>query len=320
MSFDHRGEGCSKTLRSNLDPDAYQPYRVREIVNDMEFLRERVFKYSKWRIFGHSRGSALVHYYLEMAPNSLESAFTSGFSIMPAQQQKNYAFVRARGYQEVGAAYLRLYPGDLSLVQEARRRIEEEKLCWQTVDNYKICGPAALDVLALNFLAYRSAWSKLHDQISQLQSKDGLKNVIQAQVFATNYGEFNYIMGTNAREFGSPSSGATAIMKADHSSPFYNPFLAELRFASEAMAPIAKVDWHSEVDALDYGKILEFLKLHPSFKYTLFSAELDPIAPPEMFKDELQILGKYVRLIPLPNMGHDSSSSLEVMNKVMELQ
>jgi pimeloyl-ACP methyl ester carboxylesterase len=81
VSFDHRGEGCSQTLVSNLSPDAYSIDRARKIIQDMEFPRSKIFKYSQWRVVGHSRGVALVLYYLEMAPSSLESAGLCWFGI-----------------------------------------------------------------------------------------------------------------------------------------------------------------------------------------------------------------------------------------------
>lgn len=301
VSFDHRGEGCSKTLPSNLNPEAYRHLTVRATVKDMEFLRSEVFGYSRWRIVGHSRGAALVHYYLEMAPEGLESAHAMGFAISSPERQRLNTLTRAQGFYDTAKAYLLRYPEDEAKVKKIRALITADT-CWQGLDERKICGPAALDVFA-NYLSRVSSWGDLHAKIASMIDFDSTYKAIQARLLIDVYGHFNYVVATNGQTFGSPDSLTTAQLK---NNPIYHEaFLSEARYIGDAIAPWVDIPWSSSVDPLDYGKVKKFLSNHPDFKYYLYSGALDPIAPPQSFSWEVDHLGSLVQFVNLPEVGHD---------------
>lgn len=301
ISFDHRGEGCSKTLPSNLDPSAYRHLNARSVVNDMELLRSGIFGGRKWRVVGHSRGAALIHYYLEMFPGALESAHAMGFSVASPELQALNTLTRAQGYYASAQAYLELYPEDEARVQKIRSLIQPDT-CWLALDDRRVCGPAVLDVFA-NYLSRKGSWADLHAKIGSMVDFDSAYAAIQARLPNDAYGHFNYIVGTNGRDFGSPDSALTEVLK---SNPAYaHAFLSEARFVGEAVAPAAGIEWRASVDPLDYGKIRRFLSSHPGFNYRLYSGALDPIAPPQAFRWEADYLGPLVTLVNLPDSAHD---------------
>jgi len=301
VSFDHRGEGCSKTLPSNLHPSQYAHLNVRPVVRDLEYLRQHVFGYKKWRVVGHSRGSALIHYYLEMAPEGLESAHAMGFSLSHPDIQAFNTLTRAQGFYDTAKAYLLRYPGDEERVKQIKSWIQTDT-CWNALDDRKVCGPSVVDVFA-NLLSRQTSWGDLHNKIQSMVDFNSAYAVIQARLPLDVYGHFNYIMGTNALTFGSPDLLWIAMLKEN---PVYkDPFLSEIRYIGDAIMPTVGELWRAQVDAIDYATIKTYLREHPEFKYFLYSGALDPIAPPQAFKWETSELGSLVNFVTLPSSAHD---------------
>ena len=301
ISFDHRGEGCSKTLPSNLHPSRYGHLNVRSVVRDLEYLRAQVAGHAKWRVAGHSRGSALIHYYLEMAPAGLESAHAMGFSIASPEVQKLNGLIRAQGYYMAAKAYLKRYPEDEAKVKTIRSFIKHDT-CWNALDDRKVCGPAVLDVFA-NLLSRVTSWPDLHDKIASMIDFETTYATIKARLPNDVYGHFHYIIGTNSQAFGSPDPTMFDVLKEN---PVYtDAFLTETRFVGEAIKPTLTVPWSSSVDPIDYTKIKRFLSSNPGFKYYLYAGALDPIAPPQAFQWEVQHLGPLVNYVLLPDSAHD---------------
>lgn len=317
ITFDHRGEGCSKTASSNLSPSAYSSYRVRNIVGDIEYLRKNVFHYKTWRVMGHSRGAAIVHYYLEMAPEAIESAHAMGFSIMPPELQLHYPLLRASGYARTAEAYLKKYPGDEAVVRQIRNIIVQEKMCWIGIDSRKICGPSALDVLGSG-LRNVGSWESFHSQLVSMVDAKTIHETIEAQLLKDVYGHFNYIVGTNGQDFGNPDSAHGLWMKNTKHSAYTTPFLAEIRYVVEAIAANSKVSWKGSVDRINYLKVKNNLIQHPSLNYNLYVGSLDPIAPPEMYLAEKNILGPLVNLTMMNGVGHDGWFEPVVINNLMK--
>ncbi len=318
VAFDHRGEGCSKTSGSNLDPALYEPYRIRNIVRDLEYLRKEVFKYPKWRIVGHSRGAALVHYYLEMAPQSLEAAFAMGFAIMPGDMQTQYPMFRALGYYRAAKEYLRRYPDDEARVQAIRRQIVDDKICWDGMDDRRLCGPGALDVLGAQNLKNVSSWASLHQLLLGMVDTQSIRDGVDGQLKKDVYGHFNYIVATNSQDFGGPDEGVTLSLKATESPLYVEPFLSEIRYLGDAIAPTVPFRWEGHIDQVRYGRILRFLDHHPGFRFELFGGYYDPIAPLELYQGELRLLADRATFTVLPESGHDGWYDPILLNRVMK--
>ena len=306
ISFDHRGEGCSKTIRSSLDPKLYEVYRIRNIVRDMEFLRENVFGLKTWRVHGHSRGGAMVHYYLEMAPQSLESAHATGFTILPDDFQKNYAYNRARGNALVAEEYLKRYPGDDVLVAKIRKTVSDNNMCWRGLDNRHICGASAVDVLGAIYIKNPSSWAAMHGVIVKM-SADGapLYSMMEAEILKDLNAHFNYIMATNTVDLGAPDSHTSEYLRRSADPIYVKPFVAELRYVTEALASTTSIDWKGDIDLLDYKRVKLFLDGHPNFRFALYAGAYDPIALPEYYKPSLDYLNGRAKFTVLNDSGHD---------------
>lgn len=317
VAFDHRGEGCSKTLPSNLTPDNYSAYRVRTIVHDLEFLRKEVFGYRKWRIMGHSRGAAIAHFYLEMAPEGLEGVHAMGFSFMPLEMQREYTSVRALGFYRVAQAYLRQYPGDADRVATIRSLITED-MCWESFDGRTMCGPNVLDVLASN-LSYVSSWPILHELLAKMIDRDSIRDIIEGQMKQNIYGHFNYILATNGLDFGNPSLLSSAHLRTSESMLYTQPFLAEIRYLSGSVEPTVGFEWEHGAETVDYQVIRQNLISNPGIRYFLYAGELDPVVPLEMFVyEEAQLADlEQFRFQILSGAGHDGWYDSQIIKNLM---
>ena len=316
VAFDHRGEGCSKTLPSNLEPAAYEVYRIRSLVRDVEFLRTNVFHYARWRVVGHSRGAALVHYYLEMAPDGIESAHAMGFSIMPDGAQGNYPMVRALGYYQTSQAYQDKYPDDAALLEKVRQTIRDENMCWTGVDAAQVCGPAVTDILGYNFVKNLTSWPTLHQKIAEMTDAAAIRATLAPYVPSDTYGHFNYLVATNGRDFGSPDRAQMKLLHDTRNPIYADPLIAELRYVYEAIVPTVRIDFSPSVDPLDYDLVIKHLDEHPDLKYFLYGGTVDPIAPLSMYQGEVRKLGPRVRFEVLPS-GHDGWFHPKLLENVM---
>ncbi len=98
----------------------------------------------------------MVHYYLEMAPQSLESVTGMGFSLMDGDLQKEYPRLRAMGFARAAKAYLQRYPDDANLVLQIRKMTDTAGLCWfgkQLANTNSACPHSTFQV---------HRWTKIH--------------------------------------------------------------------------------------------------------------------------------------------------------------
>ena len=317
VSFDHRGEGCSKTLPSNLRPEVYAPYRLREVFRDLEYLRSEVFGYRKWRILGHSRGAALAHVYLESAPEGLESVHAMGFSFMPLEMQESYTGVRALGYYRVAKVYLQKYPGDEQRVAEIRAMVPQD-MCWESFDGRVLCGPDVIDILSKH-LFYTSSWPVLHEILSKMVDPPSIHAAIEEELKKNIYAHYNYILGTNGLDFGNPSLDNARVFEEGQSPLFTEPFLSELRYVGSTLQWGLDFTWRSSATTVRYDVIRKNMLANPGLRYFLYAGEFDPGLPLEMFVAEESKLGdlEQFRYRILEGTGHDGWAHPDVIAQVM---
>lgn len=309
IGVDLRGEGCSNTLAANLHPREYGHLRINQVVRDLEFLRTHVFNYRQWRVFGQSRGAAIVHHYLEKYPRAIESAHAHGFTVLTDVDTYKNSLYRARGYAARAQEYLKEFPGDDVLVDKLRNRIPSF-MCWNEVDDIKVCGPSAMDVYGI-WLTYRDAWTDLHNEIGGYFLTDGsidqekLFSNLAIRIRGTVYSHFNYIVGTNGQDFGSPNSRWSRWI-SDFEPETFNPFVSEIRYYTLAVNA-GKPDtlWNGNVDIINYASLA--LHINKNRPFFLYASRYDAIASPEAFGSELRWLssrpGFHFEI--LPNSGHE---------------
>lgn len=305
VAVDLRGEGCSKTESGNLDPQSYSNYGVRSIVRDLEFLRTNVFQYSAWRLAGHSRGASIVQYYLEMSPEGIESAVAAGYSVMSPSRQREYTRIRGEGFHAAATKYEQRYPGDRARLENLRQRLDNSRVCWNLFDGRTLCGGIAVDVLS-SLLARYDLWNQLHTMILQMSDLNYAQQVINSMLMQNVIvAQTGYVLGTQGRDFASMSKADILSLKQLGDPIYQDTLLSEIRLMADGIIPISPYDWASDVDNLDYDKVRAGLREH-NIDYFLFSSEHDPIAPPTMYADQVQILGSEVVYKNLSNAGHEA--------------
>jgi pimeloyl-ACP methyl ester carboxylesterase len=315
FSLDQRGEGCSNNLPGNLAPSNYTHLKTRNTVYDLEFLRKKHFQGRPWRALGQSRGSIILHYYLEMHPDSLESVHAHGWSIMPAHLAPSMTRLRAIGYQRASAEYVRKFPGDISLLQKIRASISPIT-CWNSFEGRRHCGPEVIDVFALD-LARFALWENLHKSFNSVINPDGsvdsqkVYSLVAERIKFDLFAHLNFIVGTFAQELAYPDY--QTLLKLTGSPEFDLPLLSEVRWLRNGILPVANLSWSTQADPVDYIRIRRYLESHPKFKYYLYSGVWDPAAPMEMFDYEVRTLGSNVNYTNFQTSGHDGWWSEEIV-------
>lgn len=328
VAMDNRNEGCSHVKAYDDLPDAYDKFRARNIVRDLEALRIKLYgKNSKWRIFGQSRGTTISHYYLEMFPESLESVQTHGGAMTTAKTAEKYTLQRsyfnARGSQRFALKF----PEGAEVVRTAKKYFQDQGICLPMnlgmmnlpiSERPTVCGALITDSISYKLSNY-ARWKDLSDSLTALKLPDGsldTKKVVdnfQKEIDGNIYVQYmNYILGTNSRDNGSPAPRNFQAINNDRE--LQKALISEGRFVANAVYPAYLSLGYPRVlgssDQLDFNNVKSFLKNYEAknsqkFKLTIFSSYFDTIGGPEMYVEEKQILGEYVDFKILPNSGHE---------------
>ena len=243
-ALDLRGESCSKPegLRSDLHPFNYKAFNLVNTALDIEFLRLNGYfgKADKIRIFGQSRGAALVHHYFSLFPNAVESAHAHGFSVQPTENDgMNGVQLRAEAMLNAWRNYTQKFPDDAALAKRIKSAIPKDK-CWTGIDETQICGPESLGILGI-VLARPTAHESIHKALLDMTDEKG--NPSQEKIFkiigerwlTTSYKEFNYVMGTNGYDIASLGSGGATQLKDQKDAAYFEAPFSEVRFINEAI-------------------------------------------------------------------------------------
>ncbi len=308
VSLDQRGgNSCSSDFTGSLPIASYTYLQATNIVNDLEYLKRVYFGNRKWRAFGQSRGSLVLHLYLNYFPSSLESVHAHGWSLMSASQAPKMTFLRAYSNLRTSAAYLKKYPQDKVMISKIRASINQQ-MCWPAFEGHRYCGPNLVDIFGYN-LGKPTSWDETHKTLSSVFDSTGNVNasamyaMIQTAIKADGFVWINYIAGTFSQEAFYPDFASLIALKSD---PIYQiPVLSEIRYLSEVILPAHGINWRSNSVVPDYDRIRNFLTRNPTVKYYLYSGALDSISPVESFQHELSMLGNKVIYTNFPNSGHD---------------
>ncbi|GEM_PF-6617644 len=308
VSLDQRGgNSCSADLTGNLPLTSYIHLQATNIVNDLEYLRRYYFSGRKWRAFGQSRGSLVLHMYLNYFPNSLESVHAHGWSLMDSGQASKMTFIRANAYLRTSEAYLKKYPQDRAIVAKIKRSINNQ-ICWPAFEGHTYCGPSVVDIFGYD-LGKPTSWDGIHKNLVGTLDANGnvnptaLYNVILKAIKSDGFAWINYIAATFSQESFYPDYASLVALR---NFPIYNmPVLSEIRYLSDVIKPSHGIKWRSNSFVPDYAKIKSYLERNPRFNYFLYSGALDSIAPVEIFQHEVSKLGGAVKYNHFLNSGHD---------------
>ncbi len=338
VSIDNRNEGCSHSMAYDKNPSDYRIFRSRQIVEDLELLRAKLYpgsagssRLTQWRVFGQSRGVTIAHHYLEMYPDSLESVQTHGFAALPANRIPEYTFMRsqwnARGSERFEAAF----PEAATVLREAQSYFEKNKICLPMnfgkmnlplATQPLACGAKITDSISYKLSNY-AKWSVISQDLLGLRMVNGeldtakLGPAFTKELNGNIYvGHMNYIMGTNGQDVASPSPESFPMIRSDLA--LSKALISEGRFVADIVYPAYLKSgyplWTSGGDAFDFDKVRANLEKYKTaygrpFSFVLFSSIFDTIAGPEMYQDEKALLGDLVEVRSLTNSGHEGWST-----------
>ena len=317
LAFDHRGEGCSKRMASNLDPMEYEQYRLRYVYKDVEYLRTMVLNYPRWRMFGNSRGATIIMHYLanyaQANPRAVEAAHLHGNVLMPSPETPN--LIRQRSFYKTGQFYLNEFPEDALLLANIRLAIGPGE-CWTGVDDVKICGPVAPDLLSFS-LTNKRKWPDIHVAIQNMLT-DGNPDLSKIRTEMQKHSKIGYanfvtyILGVNLRDTGSmPSPDQNEHGELTNDPSYEGSFLSENRLLLKQIYPFHQARGlkipHSGVDPISYSNVIEGLKKSGA-KLFYYQSIFDPIGNETVAKANLKAFAKLENLfsyIELKNSSHD---------------
>ncbi|MGE0526602.1 MAG: alpha/beta fold hydrolase [Bdellovibrionales bacterium] len=323
VAFDHRGEGCSKRMASNLAPSEYEHYRLRYVVKDMEYLRQNFLRYPRWRMLGQSRGaSILLHYlanYAGMNPGVVESAHVHGVVVKP-DPTAPYLILQ-RGFYRTGLRYLQEYPEDANRVLKIKSAIADDD-CWLGMDGVKVCGPSIIDLLSFH-LTDKRRWPVLHGFIAAMLTHEEpdrakIRSELQKHVKSGYYRFVPYLLGTNLVDTSSmPSADQNQNGELTTDTSYSESFLCETRPLLEQIYPFFEAKGmeipHSAVDPISYEKIIEGLRAGQT-RLFFYHSVFDPIGNEviaEANRERLQELGELFSFVRLENSSHEGWFSEE---------
>lgn len=347
IGLDLRGEGCSNDMAMDQDLSMFSNYRARNIVKDLELLRKNIYGNSiKWRVFGQSRGSVIAHYYLEMAPDALESFASHGYSMGSQSSMENYSHIRSLFSARASHEFVKRYPRAGVALLRLRNWTESKsgKFCFDVnmngnkMSKNTICGADAVDGFSFSLVSLK-VWPTFAASLEELLTEDSSTHsgidetkanaLLQKTLNGNNYVNiFNYIIGTNGLDMGHPSPKALSTILQDKE--IISAPIVEGRFILNAILP-----WYSRhygtlysasADPIDYSKIRKFLtdyknSNNKTFQIDLFTSLHDAVAGPEAYLDERKELENLATFHILTNSGHEGwSTEAEVANLLLDYQ
>lgn len=327
ISLDLRGEGCSNFFPYNQNYLSFRDVTLEATVRDLELLREKIIPGKQWRIFGQSRGSAIVHRYLEMFPDSLESVHAHGLAMQNKNGYENYSLNRSLFNARTGQVFYEKYPSAGQVIDEIRDWLTHDQQCFTL--NYavgemeaskrpKVCGAKVVHAFS-GRLSAMSGWKAFAESLvavknseTQKINTEEAKKLLQSALDSSLYTRFmGYIFGTNSLEFHAPD---IAVLEKAMAHPFLQTAkLSEGHFILQVAYPIYEQLHGSFLKAnhipYDFDKVRKSIENRKNTSQPLdvfvYMSSWDPVAAPEAFDDEKEELKDSAQFILIPESAHD---------------
>jgi pimeloyl-ACP methyl ester carboxylesterase len=328
--IDQRGTGCSSPY-PELDDSSPETvagstkeiasWGSRGIVSDAEQIREKLFgKDSKWTIFGQSYGGLIVHRYLEIAPQSIHKAVSHGYA-----SEEAFALLKQRHLKQVALphVFFAKYP-DAARVTKKIMAYLDKGVCFK--GEWEVCGRKALDRLFL-YLGFRDNWKSLKNNVFDMLEKDDgsidiqmLTRLVEIVNFSKPPGAYENAAGLvlsyteiaprkiNPDDVGSCKEIIESLSEKERTAEI---FFAECRpntpqtISSERRDRYEAMNEGLELDPINLEQIRENLTQYEDLTFNLYSGELDPFVPSEVFKTERRELKGLVNYTNFPDSGHE---------------
>lgn len=313
--FDQRGTGCSGSFESA----PADQFSSESIVRDMELIRKTLFGGRRWKVFGQSFGSLVVHRYVQTAPEGLAAGYAHGFGLMAdpggyREASKLYAAAAARRYYEA-------HPDDRARVAALLRR----SCPGLAGEAAAACGARVLPDWGSRMID-PADWPKLREELARSEPR-----AAEEPQAAREEPEAPAGKPLSARE-----TAIHTIVRQEYLPPSYDPAdpfscrrgrrALAARHPPEEAALFWSCDEYTgakkELYARNVGLPVSYLSLaefkraleaSPWVKFYLYSGEHDPYSPPPYFEDEARELKGRITYRLLPGGGHFDHNRKEVL-------
>lgn len=331
--IDQRGTGCSSGFPVGASADTIEKlkwYGSAGIVNDAEVLRKKIIGEKKWKVFGQSFGSHVVHRYIKMFPSSISKAYAHGYPVGPSDFDFSFSRIASQG--AVLASYLTSHNSDRARLKALNMYLADPAKCYKNgADEY--CGFENLTPF-IYLLGFRDDWSTFHSWLVSVVpidsvNEEGLRHFI-AQLTSryffyhnmapmTDYNLANMDISLNFLGIADTNSTPIdydkcmaiykkmeTVYKIKQSEMLLNECQAPVQFAfRDQLRVILMNRMTDESSSLLRLEDIKTVLSHNPISFYLYSGGLDSFVPKDLFALESKSLGSLVNYTNFSESGHD---------------
>lgn len=318
--MDQRGTGCSSPYPSEVE--RIRHYGTRSIVLDAETIRKQLIGLSgKWNVFGHNYGGLIVRRYLEIAPRSVATAVSYGYS--GANNPEQLA-ARYLAQKQALDRFLIRYIDMESYLQKLRAKLDDVKPCFGNQYS-QVCGRDIIDLVGF-WLIYQENWVPLREELLKLLDSRGDINDNELTIFARSHFNMNpntslahivlSILELTAEPFDASDLWGTKraihLLQSRRVDPL-SWLISEARWdmvansveRAFAAKPIAR-------DPLNHRQIALNLLLPQGPRFLMYAGQRDDINPPNALYADYNRYAPRAQLKIFLQLGHEGAFSPQV--------
>ncbi|NNN05076.1 MAG: alpha/beta fold hydrolase [Elusimicrobia bacterium] len=312
--FDQRGNGCSSPYPSvSMEgaTDAAGFYSSASIVRDMEAIRKTIYGESvRWKVFGQSFGSTVVHRYVMLAPEGLDVGYAMGYALM--SDWRDYRRVNIEYGLELQRRYFERFPEDRDCLHQTLDMLVARDCPGASTDAARMdCSGPYAGKLDASF-GNPNDWPKTHENIAAFCAAPPARPATESPKEKRLDARDIAIHTIVTQEY--------LPLGFDPADPF------ACRAAWDRLS--GRNDWHdltffqgcdhhdgeelelyrrNRTRASSYLSLAGFkdaLQTHPDVRFRLYSGEIDPYSPPPYYADESRELAGRISYQMIPGGGH----------------
>lgn len=331
--IDQRGTGCSTRFpigASSQTIERLKWYGSAGIVTDAEVLRKKLIGDKKWKVFGQSFGSHVVHRYIKMFPASISKAYAHGYPEGPSDFDFSFSRIASEGM--VLNSYLSTHNSDRTRLKALNAFLSDPTKCYKNGTS-EYCGFENLTSL-IYLLGFRDDWSTFHSWLLFLVPidtvvEDNLRDYTAK--LATKYFFYHNVPRMNENDLANMDISLNFLGIADtNSSPIdydkcieiykkmetvykikpsdmlLNECQAPVQFAfRDQLRVILSNRMNDESSSLLKLEDIKATLLRNPISFFLYSGGLDSFVPKDLFVLESKSLGSLVNYTNFSESGHD---------------
>lgn len=313
--FDQRGNGCSSPYPSvSMDGaiNAAGFYSSASIVRDMEAIRKAIYgERTRWKVFGQSFGSAVVHRYAMLAPEGLTVGYAQGFALM--NDWRDYRRVFREYGIEFQRRYFERFPGDRDCLHRELDRIVARDCPDASDDAARLaCAGPYVDKLDASF-RNPGDWPKTHAGLAAFcaappSSRPGAESAKEKRLDARDIAIHTIVTQEYLPPGFDPADPFACQAALERLSGGHDwRDLAFFQGCSRNESALLELYRRNRPRTSSYLSLAEFkesLQAHRDVRFRLYSGEIDPYSPPPYYEDEARELAGRISYQMIPGGGH----------------